>query len=187
MAAKPLPPSDVLHQLLDFDAVTGRLRWRVRDVVWFTASQTRTAEHIAALWNKRYAGTLALDGVSHQGYREGHLLGISFKAHRVIWKMLNGTEPEQIDHEDGNRANNRESNLVAATNATNTKNAKMRSDNSTGVVGVYFYPYQKRNKRRWQAQVGGKHLGIFDSFDDAVAARRAAEVKYGYHPNHGRD
>jgi hypothetical protein len=29
-------------------------------------------------------------------------------------------------------------------------------------------------------------LGNFDSFSDAVEARKAAEVEYGYHPNHGR-
>jgi hypothetical protein len=30
------------------------------------------------------------------------------------------------------------------------------------------------------------HLGYFDRFDDAVSARKSAEKKLGYHPNHGR-
>ena len=29
-------------------------------------------------------------------------------------------------------------------------------------------------------------LGRFDSLDEAVAAKKAAEVRLGYHPNHGR-
>jgi hypothetical protein len=32
-----------------------------------------------------------------------------------------------------------------------------------------------------------KHLGYFTKFKDAVAARKAAEQKYGFHPNHGMD
>ena len=31
-----------------------------------------------------------------------------------------------------------------------------------------------------------KILGRFKSLEDAVAARKAAEAKYDYHPNHGR-
>ena len=42
---------------------------------------------------------------------------------------------------------------------------------------------------RWQAQIriGGTsiHLGSFEAFDDAVAARRKAEEQYGFHKNHG--
>lgn len=29
------------------------------------------------------------------------------------------------------------------------------------------------------------HLGYFNAFDDAVAARKAAEVEHNFHPNHG--
>lgn len=185
MAAKPLPSRHVLLQLLRYDRRSGSLRWKHRDVPWFEASPTRSAEHIAALWNARYAGTLALWTISANGYREGRLLGVSTKSHRVIWKMLHGTEPEQIDHIDGNRTNNAASNLSAATNATNTKNAKRRKDNTSGVVGVSWYPHQRKHGK-WLVKISGKHVGMFDNFDEAVAARRAAEVAYDYHPNHGR-
>ena len=30
------------------------------------------------------------------------------------------------------------------------------------------------------------YLGRFDKFEDAVAARKKAERKHGFHPNHGR-
>jgi len=185
MAVKALPPQSLLLQLLDYDPSTGALRWKLRDVSLFEASETRSAAHVAALWNSRYAGTLALHGISANGYREGHLLGDTVKSHRVIWKMLHGTEPPQIDHEDGNRANNSERNLCAATNSTNTKNAKKRTDNTSGVVGVTWYPHERKTGK-WLAKIKGQHLGMFDKFDDAVDARRAAEVKYDFHPNHGR-
>lgn len=185
MAAKPLASKLILNQLLRYDEDAGRLFWLPRGVEWFNDTAGRSKEHSAILWNKRYPGQLALDHVSFQGYREGHLLGVSVKAHRVIWKMLHDSEPPQIDHIDGDRANNRLSNLVAATNETNTKNAKKRTDNTSGVVGVSWYPHE-RVTGKWLVRISNKHIGMFDSFDDAVAARRAAEVKYGFHENHGR-
>lgn len=185
MAARALTAHDVLHQLLSYDAETGRLRWKWRDTSWFEPSATRSAEHIAALWNARYAGTPALDGIDGNGYRHGHLSGRIVKAHRIIFKMLHGYEPEQIDHENGDRSDNRQANLVAATNATNTKNAKRRADNTSGVVGVTWYPHE-RVTGKWLAKIKGKHLGMFDQFDEAVAARKAAEIEYGFHRNHGR-
>lgn len=43
--------------------------------------------------------------------------------------------------------------------------------------------------RKWMAYVQvnkkRKHLGLFDSIDEAVAARRQAEKENNYHPNHG--
>lgn len=186
MATKALPAQEVLNQLLSYEPDAGRLRWKPRDVSWFAPSSTRSAEHIAALWNSRYAGQYALDCISANGYREGHLFGTLVKAHRVIWKMLHGTDPAQIDHDDGDRSFNGFRNLNAATNATNTKNAKKRADNTSGAVGVTWYPHD-RVTGKWLAKIKGKHIGMFNTFDEAVAARKAAEVQHGFHPNHGRN
>lgn len=186
MAAKALPPQSLLNQLLDYDPATGRLRWRPRDVAWFPGTPARTAEHCAAQWNATHAGKPALDGLSGNGYREGTLLGVSTKAHRVIWKMLHGTEPPQIDHANHDRSDNRAENLSAATYQTNTRNGSVRSNNVSGVTGVYW----RAREGRWCASIRvnrrGIQLGTFKEFDDAVAARRAAEVTYGFHQNHGR-
>ena len=57
-------------------------------------------------------------------------------------------------------------------------------NNTSGATGVSRYG------NRWLARICPSrrtiYIGIFDSFDEAVAARRAAEVAYDYHPNHGR-
>ena len=53
-------------------------------------------------------------------------------------------------------------------------------------MGVYWHV----GAGKWQAQIkvkhGLKYLGIFTEKSDAIAARKAAEAKYGFHENHGR-
>jgi hypothetical protein len=54
----------------------------------------------------------------------------------------------------------------------------VRSNNSSGVTGVYWV----KRQQRWAASLCFKgeryHLGLFDRFDDAVTARKEAEQKY---------
>lgn len=189
MAAKALPSQDVLRQLLDYNPASGVLTWRHRDVEWFEPSATRSAAHICALWNVRYAGKTALSctsvGGERGGYKEGNLLGQSAKAHRVIWKWMTGQDPAQIDHINGARQDNRWVNLRNVAWAENAKNHKRRKDNTTGVVGIYWYDYGRKSGK-WLAKVGGRYVGYFDTFDAAVAARKQAEREFGFHENHGR-
>jgi hypothetical protein len=104
----------------------------------------------------------------------------------VIWKLVYGTEPEFIDHIDGNRANNRLQNLRSVTKSENGRNTKIRADNTSGAHGVFW----DRDLGKWRSRVkvDGRdvYLGAFEKLDDAIASRRAAEPKHGYHPNHGR-
>lgn len=53
-----------------------------------------------------------------------------------------------------------------------------RKNNKTGVVGVCLV----RNTNKWKAKYRDRHLGFFDVFEDAVAARKAAEALYGDKP-----
>jgi hypothetical protein len=47
-----------------------------------------------------------------------------------------------------------------------------------------------KDKSKWESYIKTegvrKFLGRFDVLDDAVSARRAAEARLGFHPNHGR-
>ena len=73
-----------------------------------------------------------------------------------------------------------------ATNQENTKNRCLPITNTSGRIGVYWH----KPCGKWQARITGNgknlHLGLFDNFEDAVYAREQAEVKYDYHPNHGK-
>lgn len=104
--------------------------------------------------------------------------------HRAILCPPNGM---QVDHINGDGLDNRRSNLRAVSAAENQRNKRINSNNTSGVAGV---SYAERDAV-WMASIKvdgkGKVLGHFQTFDEAVAARKAAEVHYGFHPNHGRD
>jgi len=95
--------------------------------------------------------------------------------------------PEEVDHINHFRADNRWGNLRASSKAGNAKNQKMRSTNKSGVTGVSHCPRTKK----WisQIKINGKHvhLGYFQDIAEAIYAREEAAKNAGYHPNHGKD
>lgn len=120
--------------------------------------------------------------IDNLGYPKTHFEGTPIRLHR----LLISTVPDGfvVDHKNREKLDNRRSNLRVVTQQENNQNLSVRSDNTSGVPGVFF---DKRAKR-WRAQIckGGKttHVGIFDCFDDAVAARKEAEEKiYGGDPH----
>ena len=90
MANKPLPDANLLRQLLRYDPVTGSLVWRERAREMFNSDARWKG------WNKRCAGKEAgvIDPI---GYRKITLFGRQWLAHRLMWKMLTGEEPDCID------------------------------------------------------------------------------------------
>jgi len=126
----------------------------------------------------REAGTFC----KHTGYRKVYFDRRVYYTHRLIWKLLYGEDPEEIDHINGNRSDNRITNLRSVCHYENMRNSKQYSGNTSGVTGVSWC----KDRPKWRAGIGGKVLGDFDRFEDAVAARKQAEKEYGYHPNHGR-
>lgn len=125
-----------------------------------------------------------ISGLSN-GYLRVGLNKKRYYAHRIVYKMIHGEEPENIDHINGIRNDNRIENLRSVNRSDNQRNQKIRSDNSTGYVGV---SYNKMNKTYccYIYNNGNEYLGSFKKLTDAVRARKDAEIKYGYHENHGR-
>lgn len=179
MAAKPLPPQSVLLQLLRYEPETGELFWKERGPEWIDDLRIRNT------WNARYAGKPALNSINSDGYRIGSICGSNYKAQRVIWKMVTGDDPDQIDHENRVRTDNRFKNLRDVSLGENNKNRSLPANNKSGVIGVYLWDHN--GFQYWAANLGGKKNGYFKTFDEAVCARRAAEVQHGFHPTHGRN
>lgn len=123
-----------------------------------------------------------------QGYNRLKIDGVLYYEHRLVWLFHYGRWPEgEIDHINGKRADNRIENLREATRVQQNRNMKLFCQNTSGHTGVSWSKHAKKWYARIRVSVGrDKNLGYFSDINDAIAARKAAEQKYGYHPNHGR-
>lgn len=114
------------------------------------------------------------------GYRE---IGIDRKKyffHNLIWFLAYKKWPDvgfEIDHRNRVKDDNRLSNLRLCTRSQNNANHKLRSDNITGVRGVYFS--RERKKFIAQITVNGitKNLGRFKTISEAAAVAKLARVR----------
>lgn len=99
------------------------------------------------------------------------------KVHRLVAEAFlpSPKVPMDIDHIDRDRTNNRVENLRWATRRQNLLNSSLRSNNKSGVHGVYYD--KARGKWAVQGTRFGKVycLGRFDFFDDACDTRKAWE------------
>lgn len=125
--------------------------------------------------------------VNSEGYRVFKFAGKPLKEHRVVWEMHYGEIPDgmEIDHENHIRDDNRIENLRAVKRIVNMKNTSIRKTNNSGFTGVSWC--NTHGKWKAQIQVDGKKisLGYHANINEAIEARKAANVKYGFHENHG--
>lgn len=179
MATKPIPAQDLLLQLLSYDPETGKLFWKERPISLFASIGAFRS------WNTKFAGAEAFTATGCKGYRSGRIFNSHYLAQRVIWKMVTGRDPVEVDHGDGNRQNNRLTNLSDVSSAGNGRNSGLRSDNTSGFTGVYWHA----GSQKWRAKVkvDGRdiQLGEYGGLQDAVEARKAADIKYGFSDRHG--
>lgn len=157
-----------------------RFYWRLKPVVSW---QDKT-------WNTRFSGKMA-GTLNPNGYRyicftiDGKAR--LFSEHQLVWLWHNGHSPEnQIDHISGVRDDNRIENLRSVDSAENHKNQRIPKDNTSGVMGIYW----NKGIQKWYARIivdyKKIHLGVFNDKFEAICARKAAEIRYGFHPNHGK-
>lgn len=110
-------------------------------------------------------------GPTGSGYVGLRLDGVRYLAHRLAWLYVMGqTADGEIDHIDGDRTNNRISNLRAVTRSVNQQNQrKAQCSNKTGLLGV-----SSSEGLRYRARIhaSGKsiHIGTFATPDAAHAA-----------------
>lgn len=125
--------------------------------------------------------------VGELGYVQLRLDNKTIKGHRVAWCLYYWEEPSMdIDHKNGNRADNRISNLRLATDGENMYNTTTPKNNTSGVKGVAW----NERKGKWVARVSvgkvRKFLGYFEGLQEAADAVQSFRlVNHGEFANDG--
>jgi hypothetical protein len=170
----------LLLTIVDYNPETGLFIWRKKPRHLYPSD----ARYKAA--NTQCCGKPAFITPQSTGYLAGSVLGNMYLAHRVAWLISHGEWPDQIDHVNGQRTDNRLANLRNVSAAENNKNIACRPNSQSGVTGVRWH----KAAGKWVARihVDGKeeHLGLFVDFSAAVKARFDAQRRHNFHPNHGR-
>ena len=120
------------------------------------------------------------------GYRAIQINGKIYKAHRLAFLYMTGKFPtDEVDHINHSRDDNRFVNLRKVTRLENLRNQSMYSKNKSGFTGVCWH----ERDSKWVAniRINGKlkHLGYFKDIDEAIEARKEANIEHGFHGNHG--
>lgn len=102
--------------------------------------------------------------------------GKTIKFH--VWAFPECPKGLVRDHIDGNRLNNTRMNIRFITQLHNMQNYGTNRRNKSGCKGVGWM----KSKGKWRATIcaNGRHihLGLFSNIEDAITARKQAEIKY---------
>jgi hypothetical protein len=134
-------------------------------------------------------GSLAGSVHKQSGYVKVKLAGKSFMAHRWIYEHVTGAPVPKdrfIDHINGDRSDNRWSNLRMVNRTGNARNVARYSNNTSGITGVSWFSHCQRWCANIRVNTSLINLGYFADFFEACCVRKAAELQHGFHPNHGR-
>ena len=168
-----------LREFFDYNSRTGELRYRPnRARKWFKSKRLWSS------WNAQFGGKLA--SFKHgDGYRCVAVNQRSYLAHRVIWAMMTGEWPkEEIDHINQDRADNRWSNLRAASRTQNARNIVLPINNTWGVTGVHWY----KRLGIWQVYGGARDNRVVKyakTLNAAIVIRQKIKRRLGMTNRHG--
>ena len=162
---------------ISYDPATGELRWKAREVL------TRGDAIFNGKFAGKYAGTIREDGYRYICFSFGRSKNVVMSAQRVAMTIITGRlleSDEFVDHENGDRLDNRKSNLRIADATGNSANANIPTTNTSGFKGAHLT--NKRGSKKWLANisVGNKsqHLGYFHTAEEAARAYDTAAIAH---------
>jgi hypothetical protein len=137
------------------------------------------------VWVKQVSSRALLGGVAgsnrRDGYRRIKIDRAEFLTHRLAWLYMTGAfPPNETDHINMDKSDNRFFNLRAVTHSENQHNKGKQKNNKSGFKGVSYY----KQTQKWYAAIKlnavKKSLGYFLTPEEASAAYLAAQRIY--HP-----
>jgi hypothetical protein len=138
----------------------------------------------AFLWNaatgpRAKKGTLAGNISKVDGYVRIHINYKHYLAHRLAILTTYGKLPTyEVDHINGNRADNSLNNLRLSTRKQNMENLSLPKSNTSGKLGASFHKATGKWRARIRIEGSCRHLGLFDSAEAAHAAYCEAKSKF---------
>lgn len=172
---------DLARRWVRYDPESGFAFWNPRSNADIAQPGTLNS------WNKQYANK-QLGFYDRDGYLRAKICSRQMILSRIIWFREFGEWPEQIDHINGIRDDNRLANLRAVTLTENCRNRSTPKTNKSGLAGIEPVYKNKRQTYRVRFQVGDKYssYGSFEDFFEACCRRKSLELEFGFHPNHNR-
>lgn len=149
-------------------------RERLRELLTY---YPKTGLFVRAVRSSNRLAGMSAGSLSDSGYVLIRVDGQRFRAHRLAWFYVHGEWPVEIDHINGDRADNRLHNLRCVSRRENAQNIRRpRKNNRCGFLGVV----RSGSKYRAQVCLKGKnvHLGSFDTPERASAAYVAAKRQF---------
>jgi hypothetical protein len=125
-------------------------------------------------------GRILKNSINAQGYFRVNFTGCVKKIHKLVAQAFipNPQNNICIDHIDNDKLNNNVNNLRWCSQQQNCKNRSLASNNTSGHMGIRFL----HQKNKWQARISNngvdKHLGYFETKEEAIEARLKAVEKY---------
>lgn len=165
-------PQKLLHELLEYDGLTG-------DWIWLVAPNRRIKVGQPAGCVNKVTGYVAIQ-----------INGHPYLAHRLAWVYVYGDYPDgeqpYIDHINGKRADNRIENLRASSHVENGRNKKINTDNTVGVTGICRAACWNGGKTKlnwywiasWQNENGKKRSKRFNIEKLGEGAAKQAAIDY---------
>lgn len=159
-----LPSHDAVLRAFSYDPESGVVLWRHR---------ADAPDNVNAARSGKEAGGFTVSGYKAVGFN-----GCQIRLHRLIWFYMTGAWPkDQIDHINGNKADNSWGNLREASGVQNSHNTRKRPGSASPLKGAHW----DSRKMKWTARicVAGKRtfLGVYDTDEEAHRAWADAAKK----------
>jgi len=155
---RKMPPLSFFQERLEYNAETGEFTW-------------------LGDFNAKRVGRRAGTTIGSKGYRTITIKKRRYYEHRIAWYMMTGDDPTglEIDHINGDKSDNRFSNLRMATCQQNKVNCGLSANNTSGYKGV------TKNRKAWIASIMKDrqyvYIGSFETPEEAAKAYDAKAVE----------